>query len=87
LFIAGELESSQQLEKCLNELNECRTRETQLLEKFRDGTTFVYSLYLLLSTIADRTLPVVGLRYSRADCDIHGNLPSILVQIETQRPL
>jgi len=41
MLIADQLESSQQLDKCLDELNECRTTETQLLEKFRDGKTFV----------------------------------------------
>jgi len=37
LLVTSELEASQELAKHLDELNECRAREMQLLQTFRDG--------------------------------------------------
>ena len=39
MLVAGQLESSREAKRCVDELNECRQIETHLLQILRDGLT------------------------------------------------
>lgn len=70
------MKSYQEQEKCLDELNECRARQTRLLEKFSDGWSFVFVtrstvlFTLLVARPTSKAMHKVLSMYSRASISI-----------------